>query len=791
MSNLSKFLRFAFFFLGSSCVAVFIQFRRQVPSFTFSRHAYIFEPGSWAIHTVLILVVFFGLWAVFSTILTKAFRLSYHEALKHDFQTYFPIFFLGMTPLALIHYLTFTDLERRLALLSAAVVFALIYLKTLKAADLARQKPAPRPSWTGRFLALSERRQVLLLFIAALVLFNAGTLAMMSRGASFSGDEPHYLLITHSLLHDGDIDLADNYGRKDYARFLPPGATVRAHTVAGKAPDSRLSFHSPGVSVLLLPFYALGDLFGRNALAFLLRFGMSLFGALFGVQIYLYARREWPNEKLALTLWFLASFTAPVYFYSIHVYPEIVIALFALIVFRWLRFSVKFSTLKLLSMGFLLSSFLWFHALKYVFILAPLALYALWVLIRKRRHFRGAVIFLLPLFINAALYFVFQYSLYGSLNPTSVSWQGAMDSQQTLGFFKNLLTGIPFRFRIDTLLGYFLDQRDGLLFYAPVYFFALLGLFEFARRRKKDFWLLAFIAAPYVLVSAFLTQRTGYAPQARPLVAVQWALVIPLGYFLAANRKRIFGSMLNFAAGLSFMFVGFLCCHPFALYQETTVGTTERGGELFYRLSHLHFYLPTILPSFIKIDEWRWWPNFVWPAIVLLFIVAYKLVPPRPFSLKFRHHQVLTALGLLLFFAWFVFYPREFLVRPLKVAYPSGDKLMFYNLSRVARMSDPGRFSLLEDNRDYLFYFATWKGIDQLKVDFGSDYGDYALGLAFFDEPAFKTETRREVKTRLIDKPPTYRWKNLNLYRMTIRLDRISDVRTGINPYLFAIQPGR
>jgi hypothetical protein len=442
-------------------------------------------------------------------------------------------------------------------------------------------------------------------------------------------------------------------------------------------------------------------------------------------------------------------------------------------------------------MGLLLSSFLWFHALKYIFILVPLALYALWVLIRKRRHFRGAAIFLLPLVINAVFYFVFQYSLYGSLNPTSVSWQGAMDSQQTLGFVKNLLTGIPFRFRIDTLLGYFLDQRDGLLFYAPIYFFAFLGLLEFARRRKKDFWLLAFIAAPYVLVSAFLTQRTGYAPQARPLVAVQWAVVILLGYFLAANRKKIFGSMLNFAAGLSLVFVGLLCWHPFALYQETTVGTTERGGELFYRLSHLHFYLPTILPSFIKIDEWRWWPNFVWPAIVLLFIVAYKLARPRALSLKFRHHQILTSLGLLFFFAWFVFYPREFLVRPLKVVYPSGDKVMFYSLSRVARMSDPGRFSLLEDNRDYLFYFAAWKGIDQLNVDFGSDYGDYALGLAFFDEPVFKTETRREVKTRFIDTPPAYRWKNLNLYRMTIRLDRLSDVRTGINPYLFAIQPGR
>jgi hypothetical protein len=36
---------------------------------------------------------------------------------------------------------------------------------------------------------------------------------------TFSGDEPNYLMTTHSLYKDGDINLANNYARKDYFHF--------------------------------------------------------------------------------------------------------------------------------------------------------------------------------------------------------------------------------------------------------------------------------------------------------------------------------------------------------------------------------------------------------------------------------------------------------------------------------------------------------------------------------------------------------------------------------------------
>jgi len=732
-----------------------------------------------------------GGWAAFSAILSKTSYIKYKEALALDFPTYFPLFVFALTPLALSHYLTFDDLQARLNLFLIVALFAVFYLKAAQTACLNREGPSLWSTRLQKFLALPLRKQLWILFLAALVLYNGGSLLMMSNGVSFSGDEPHYLLITHSLLFDRDFDLANNYGRQDYTKYMGPLPVLRPHAIPGLKTGSQYSFHSPGVSILLLPFYALGSFFGRIGLIFFLRFGMSLFGALLGLELYLFALQEWRKERLALGLWFLFGFTAPVFFYSIHVYPEIIIALFSFTVFRFFRFSPLLSKPKLLLCGLLLSLFIWFHALKYFFLLGPLFLYCLWVLIKKHKIRSGLAYFLASPVLIIVLYFWFQYSLYGSLNPTSVSWQGAMDSQQSLGFIKSLLTGIPFRFRIETLAGYFLDQRDGLLFYAPIYFFAFFGLVEIIRRKSRDALWLLFITAPYVLVSAFLTQRTGYAPQARPLAAVNWGLAILLGYFLASNAKKIFAFLLNFAAGLSLLFVWLLCQNPLALYQETTVGTTERAGDLFSLISNLHLRLSSVLPSFLKIEEWRWLPNLIWPALILLFIAAYLLVPRHDLKLKFGHHLALTGIGLALFFGWFVFYPRVVLMSPRKAELRTGEKLTFYSLSRVALMREPGRFALLEDNRDYNFYFTSWRTIGKLKIEFGSANGDYELRLSFFDKVQFEEKTEREIKAKIFVSPPAYRWNKNNLYRISIHLEKKSEVRTVRNPYLFAIQTVR
>ena len=44
---------------------------------------------------------------------------------------------------------------------------------------------------------------------------------------SSTSDEPYYLLIAHSLLHEQDLDLADNFARADYLPFYWGRLTVQ------------------------------------------------------------------------------------------------------------------------------------------------------------------------------------------------------------------------------------------------------------------------------------------------------------------------------------------------------------------------------------------------------------------------------------------------------------------------------------------------------------------------------------------------------------------------------------
>jgi len=783
------FLYLLLFLFFSAILSFFFLFLRQIPEYTIQDHSFHLPILPFAGLFLFFLLLLLGFWMFYSKIISNQFSLKYSNALSQDLPSYLPLAFFLLSPLVTFHYLSSDDLLSRLRLFALAIIFSLLYLKLANLYFLEKEKPSFFKNLTERFSSLSFKKKLILLFIAALFIYNAGTALMISEGIYFSGDEPHYLLISHSLLEDGDFDLSNNYSNKDYTKYMDmlPQAKISPHYAPGA--KGRYSFHSPGISFYLLPFYALGSLLEKKLMVFILRFGMSIFGALFGIQVFLYALQEWKKEKLALTLWFILSFTSPLFFYSIHVYPEIIIALFSFTLFRLLRFSKSFSPLSLLASGFLLSSFIWFHALKYLFILVPLFIYSLWVLLKKLRIGWNLLYFLAFPICSTLFYFLFQYKLYASLSLSSISWRGVMTAQESLAYFKTIITDIPFRYRWETLAGYFFDQKDGLLLYAPIYFFAFLGLVGLIKRKPRQFILIFLLTAPYVLNSAFLTQRTGYAPQARPLVAVCWGMVILIGYFLAHNAKKIFSCLFFLASFFSFLFVYLLLKNPLALYQLTTVGERERAGELFLMLSNLHFFLPKFLPSYLKIEDPNWIPNYVWIGGLLLFGASYLVLKKHAFNTKFSFHLLFSLLGIFVFFIWIVLYPRIILLYPLKTPFPSGEKITFYSLGRVARMVEPGKFYLPEDNRPYVFYFTSWREIKKFQIDFGSLEGDYYVNIRLFDLELFQGKTGKEIKTLSLPSPPLYRLKNTNLYRLSIYLEKKSEVSTAKNPYLFSILP--
>jgi hypothetical protein len=760
---------------------------KQIPEFTILNHSPVIKAGVIFPLTLAFLLILIGLWLGYSSFFSRLCKLDRGSFAFQDFLTYIPLLFLVLLPLLLTRYLDSGDLLERASILSGSVLLAVFYLKaTVLYRHRTRNKFDP-PRLRGKISSLSPRKKLALLFLAALILYNAGSVLLTSSGQTFAGDEPHYLLISHSLLEDGDIDLSNNYENRDYQDIMLAQVRIDPHLAPGT--KSRYSFHSPGTSFLLLPFYALASLFKGKLLVFFIRLGMSVFGALLGIQVFLFTNQEWKNEKLALGIWFLYSFSSPVFFYSLHVYPEIFIALFSLTAFRLLRFSSSLSRTRLLFLGFLISCFIWFHAIKYIFIMVPLFIYAVWTLFKKHKVGWNLLYFFIFPSILTSFYFLFQYTFYGSLSLASISWRGAMTPQESLAYFKSIATGIPFRYRWETLAGYFFDQKDGLLLYAPFYFFAFLGCVEIARRNVRFLLLLLFLTVPYVLNSALLTQRSGYAPQARPLVAVSWGLIILVGYFLRYNSKKIFKILFNGCVFIGFCFVFLLLKNPLALYQLTTAGTTERFGHLFLLLSNLRFSLYNYLPSYIKTENAGWTPNLAWAAGVLLFVSLYIASKNHSFRMKISHHLGIVSFGILLIFFWLALNPRTVLLYPENTPYPSGQKITFYSLGRVAQMQEPGEFQLPRANRAYIFHFTSWQKLKGLRLSFGSPDGVFDVEIELFDQVLYKGQASPEIATLELAAPHSYRFKNTNLYRVTIRLQRKSGVIAFAKPFRFSILP--
>ena len=438
--------------LAAAGLAVYARFLSEIPGYTIFEHAFKPRVPALLAAAAVIGLTLFAFQVLYARVVSRLAAVPFEEVLRRDALTLLPLTATALAPATLTRYIGITDIAVRSGLLFGAAVALVVYLKAVTFRDWRRRAPEARATLLPAVSRLSSRKKLGLLFLASLAAFNLGAAIMLGEGVGFSGDEPHYLLMTHSLLHDGDLDLANNYRGKDYNAYMTKAVTIpQRHVVGGRKPGSSYSFHSPGTALVMIPFYAAGSLLGKTGLILLVKFGMSLFGALFVLQVFLYARDAWKDERLAFALWALVTLATPVYFYAVHVYPELIVGAFAFLVYRFFRVPDRLTGKRLVLCGFLVSTFLWFHALKYIFLAGPLGVYCLWVLWRKRSKGRDfALFFAFPVVVSVA-YFIFQKALYGSYSLSAVSWKGTLGAGETLAYAKELLTGIPFRFRWETL----------------------------------------------------------------------------------------------------------------------------------------------------------------------------------------------------------------------------------------------------------------------------------------------------------------------------------------------------
>ncbi len=160
--------------------------------------------------------------------------------------------------------------------------------------------------WAG-----AERLTALRLFgLLAAVFVPIGL--WQAAGSRVSGDEPHYLLMAQSLWREGDLDLRDNFVRRDWAEYLPD--LDQPHYGAPRRDGRPYPAHGPGLPLLMTWPYAVG---GRAACVAL----MALLAAAATTQGWRLARALGSPPGPALgAVGLLAG--PPLLFYACHIYTE-------------------------------------------------------------------------------------------------------------------------------------------------------------------------------------------------------------------------------------------------------------------------------------------------------------------------------------------------------------------------------------------------------------------------------------------------------------------------------------
>ena len=319
----------------------------------------------------------------------------------------------------------------------------------------------------------------------------------------YYGDEPYYLLITHSISYDFDVDLKNNYENNDYSNFY--NFHLRKQPSYEKN-NKIYSSHFIGLPILLaLPYKFLG----KQGVILIISFISTLFIYLFYKFVYLYFPKN--SSKKIFILVLILLFTAPFLEMYSSIYPEIPAACIFLILF--IDYQKNYINLFKHSFAFL---FLALLGIKYL----PAALF-IWFLLainyyKNKKLFLFCFLTLLMILIHQSIIFY----AYGEFKPFGIAFSHSKDSNNFS------LSVFPTQF-FKLLFG----QRYGLFFCAPIY---ILAIYSFIKN-IKFFYLQFFIFFIHAFPFFMLDGVPGDSPPARYFIAALPFLTFYLFLFLYQN----------------------------------------------------------------------------------------------------------------------------------------------------------------------------------------------------------------------------------------------------------------
>lgn len=319
------------------------------------------------------------------------------------------------------------------------------------------------------------------------------------------GDEPHYLVITQSLLRDADIQVENNYSDGQYREFFPE--SLNSHAVVRGVNGQQYSVHAPGLPMVVAPAFALGGYPG--VVVFL-----ALIAAAGGALLWWFSHRLTGSSEAAWFAWAAGVLSAPFFFQAFSVYPDGLSA--TLVLFACLPlFERDVNRTTWFAIGAALSLMPWLHTRLVVVaaVLGLVLLLRLWGAVDRRLRIAAFLAIPIAAALGWAAFFVV---VYGRFDP-SAPYGG-----ETQTHISEIWTGLP---------ALFFDHQFGLLPNAPVYAFCLAGLAVLARDRPRLAAELAAISGSYIVaVSAFHMWWAGASAPARFLAPVLPLMAIPAAW---------------------------------------------------------------------------------------------------------------------------------------------------------------------------------------------------------------------------------------------------------------------
>jgi len=639
--------------------------------------AFIGWERGWLYLQIMLLIAFLALLAIGLYTLLHSFGQSLSKRTDQESSEIQKAFIFALSPLLILcliflQYVVFLKDIRPYLLpvsLTGCAYLLLVTVSRLKEGyPQAITAPALlRKSTPGQLSAKRLARIVFLLSLGVYVIYASG---LIVPSQPLTGDEPHYLLTTQSIVKDGDINVYNNYKDKDYSEFYPGELAIHAFP-GKKGPEFLYSKHFIAQSILMIPTYFLAKKMiplwsdnpetQRRIIVFFARLPFCLIAALLGLVFFLLVLDMTRRKDVSVLAWALFSFTSPILFFSHLLYPAISVALLTIFVFKYLILNNKTGFLNIFLSGAAIGLLPWF-GVKFIVLAALLFGISAFVLLssQKNKNFwKEAFLFFSPIVLSAAFYLLYFWSIYGNFSP--ISAYTGISHGTSLPIYPHKFIAFPLVKVLIRSLGYFIDQKYGVFIYAPIYVLGCAGLFFFFRKKRREALLLLMAITGFWVFSS-IYYWGGYCPPGRPIIPVFWIWGLFLAMAFTENLSRFRKTTLFAGIALSAGMVWAALRDPWILYHGPY--GSELGGEFLYSkltrtLSNSFVQFHNWLPSLREIAALNWLTLIIWIFVLSVIVVLFikknqEETRPKP-SLKIAGHLCFVFLVSLLLITYVFF----------------------------------------------------------------------------------------------------------------------------------------